>query len=413
MLFGVTHIFASFCVFCYIKVEYTYFMKKSISTFLKHTAQDKVNRSANPAIVRASTIFFKSIQELLNHKHVSKNKRIDYYDYGRAGTQTTTQLQNIIVELEKAHHVFLTPSGFAAVALSIMSICRPGDEIIVTDSVYFPTRMLTSKLLKEFGVKAQFYNPDDLEDLKNKITKNTKMIFVENPGSNTFEFQDLSQIIKLAKKNNIITALDNTWGTPLFLRPLDIGFDMSISSATKYFSGHSDVMVGTLAVNKKVFSKVNFYNRVSGYRASPDDAYLVIRGLRTLDVRLEKHQRNTKEVIKFLIKQKKIKEVLYPHKKGTKNYKNWKKYYTGSTGLIGLVIKSKSKNSVYKFVNKLELFGIGYSWGGFESLAVYQDIQREFKKYNDKNLHIVRLHIGLEDPKDLILDLKQSLKNIK
>ena len=413
MLFGVTHIFVSFCVFCYIKVEYTYFMKKSISTFLKHTAQDKVNRSANPAIVRASTIFFKSIQELLNHKHVSKNKRIDYYDYGRAGTQTTTQLQNIIVELEKAHHVFLTPSGFAAVALSIMSICRPGDEIIVTDSVYFPTRMLTSKLLKEFGVKAQFYNPDDLEDLKNKITKNTKMIFVENPGSNTFEFQDLSQIIKLAKKNNIITALDNTWGTPLFLRPLDIGFDMSISSATKYFSGHSDVMVGTLAVNKKVFSKVNFYNRVSGYRASPDDAYLVIRGLRTLDVRLEKHQRNTKEVIKFLIKQKKIKEVLYPHKKGTKNYKNWKKYYTGSTGLIGLVIKSKSKNSVYKFVNKLELFGIGYSWGGFESLAVYQDIQREFKKYNDKNLHIVRLHIGLEDPKDLILDLKQSLKNIK
>ena len=146
-------------------------MKKSISTFLKHTAQDKVNRSANPAVVRASTIFFKSMQELLNHKSIAKNKRIDYYDYGRAGTQTTTQLQNIIVELEKAHHVFLTPSGFAAVALSIMSICRPGDEIIVTDSVYFPTRMISSKLLKEFDVKAQFYNPDDLNDLKKKNYK--------------------------------------------------------------------------------------------------------------------------------------------------------------------------------------------------------------------------------------------------
>ena len=133
-------------------------MKKSITTFLKHTAQDKVNRSANPAVVRASTIFFKSMQELLNHKTISKNKRVDYYDYGRAGTQTTTQLQNIIVELEKAHHVFLTPSGFASVSLSIMSICRPGDEILVTDSVYFPTRMITSKLLKEFGVKAHFYN---------------------------------------------------------------------------------------------------------------------------------------------------------------------------------------------------------------------------------------------------------------
>ena len=388
-------------------------MKKSISTFLKHTAQDKVNRSANPAVVRASTIFFKSMQELLNYKTISKNKRVDYYDYGRAGTQTTTQLQNIIVELEKAHHVFLTPSGFASVSLSIMSICRPGDEIIVTDSVYFPTRMITSKLLKEFGVKAQFYDPDNLNDLKQKITKKTKMIFVENPGSNTFEFQDLSKIVKLAKKNNIITALDNTWGTPLFLRPLEIGFDMSISSATKYFSGHSDVMVGTLAVNKKIFPKVNFYNRVSGYRASPDDAYLVIRGIRTLDVRLEKHEKNTKIVVNFLKKQKKIKEVLYPHKKGSKNYKNWKKYYSGATGLLGLVIKSKNRNSVYKFVNSLELFGIGYSWGGFESLAVYQDIQREFHKYNDKDLHIVRLHIGLEDPKDLITDIKSSLRYIK
>ena len=388
-------------------------MQKSISTFLKYTAQDKVNRSANPAVVRASTIFFKSMQELLNYKTISKNKRVDYYDYGRAGTQTTTQLQNIIVELEKAHHVFLTPSGFASVSLSIMSICRPGDEIIVTDSVYFPTRMITSKLLKEFGVKAQFYDPDNLNDLKQKITKKTKMIFVENPGSNTFEFQDLSKIVKLAKKNNIITALDNTWGTPLFLRPLEIGFDMSISSATKYFSGHSDVMVGTLAVNKKIFPKVNFYNRVSGYRASPDDAYLVIRGIRTLDVRLEKHEKNTKIVVNFLKKQKKIKEVLYPHKKGSKNYKNWKKYYSGATGLLGLVIKSKNKNSVYKFVNSLELFGIGYSWGGFESLAVYQDIQREFHKYNDKDLHIVRLHIGLEDPKDLINDIKSSLRYIK
>ncbi len=388
-------------------------MKKSITTFLKHTAQDKVNRSANPAVVRASTIFFKSMQELLNHKTISKNKRVDYYDYGRAGTQTTTQLQNIIVELEKAHHVFLTPSGFASVSLSIMSICRPGDEILVTDSVYFPTRMITSKLLKEFGVKAQFYNPDNLDDLKQKITKKTKMIFVENPGSNTFEFQDLSAIVKMAKKNNIISALDNTWGTPLFLRPLEIGFDMSISSATKYFSGHSDVMVGTLAVNKKVFSKVNFYNRVSGYRASPDDAYLVIRGIRTLDVRLEKHEKNAKIIVNFLKKQKKIKEVLYPHKKGTKNYKNWKKFYSGASGLLGAVIKSKSKSSVYKFINSLELFGIGYSWGGFESLAVYQDIQREFHKYKDKDLHLVRFHIGLEDPKDLIHDIKNSLKHIR
>ncbi len=352
-------------------------MKYSDITKLKHLAQDKKSRSANPAIVRASTVFFKSMQEIIRHeKLVKKDKKVDFYEYGRGGSQTTIALENFIAELEGAHRVFLTPTGFAAIALSIMSFCRPGDEIIVTDACYHPTRKITSELLKEFGAKTQFYNPDDFESLKEKVTEKTKMIFVENPGSSTFEFQDLSKIIQLAKKNNIITAIDNTWGTPLFFKPLKLGFDISISSATKYFSGHSDVMLGTVAVNKKIYSKVEFYNRTAGYRVSPDDAYLVLRGLRTLDVRLERHQKNTKQIINFLRKEKKIKEVLYPYKKGTKNYKNWKKYYSGATGLLSVIIQSKSKNSVFKFVNSLKLFGIGQSWGGFESLALYQKIQR-------------------------------------
>ena len=389
-------------------------MKYSDITKLKHLAQDKKSRSANPAIVRASTILFKSMQEIIRHeKLVKQDKKVDFYEYGRGGSQTTIALQNFIAELEEAHRVFLTPTGFAAVTLSIMSVCRPGDEIIVTDACYRPTRMITSELLKEFEVKTQFYNPDDFESLKEKITEKTKMIFVENPGSNTFEFQDLSKIIRLAKKNNIITAIDNTWGTPLFFKPLKLGFDISISSATKYFSGHADVMLGTVAVNKKIYSKVNFYNYLTGYRVSADDAYLVIRGLRTLDVRLERHQKNTKQIINFLRKEKKIKEVLYPYKKGTKNYKNWKKYYSGATGLLSVVIQSKSKNSVFKFINSLKLFGIGQSWGGFESLALYQKIQRIYKKYIKKNHHIVRLHIGLENPDELIADLKQALKKIK
>ena len=389
-------------------------MKYSDITKLKHLAQDKKSRSANPAIVRASTILFKSMQEIIRHeKLVKQDKKVDFYEYGRGGSQTTIALQNFIAELEGAHRVFLTPTGFAAVTLSIMSVCRPGDEIIVTDACYHPTRMITSGLLKEFEVKTQFYDPDDFESLKEKITEKTKMIFVENPGSNTFEFQDLSKIIRLAKKNNIITAIDNTWGTPLFFKPLKLGFDISISSATKYFSGHADVMLGTVAVNKKIYSKVNFYNYLTGYRVSADDAYLVIRGLRTLDVRLERHQKNTKQIINFLRKEKKIKEVLYPYKKGTKNYKNWKKYYSGATGLLSVVIQSKSKNSVFKFINSLKLFGIGQSWGGFESLALYQTIKRIYKKYIKKNHHIVRLHIGLENPDELIADLKQALKKIK
>ena len=389
-------------------------MKYSDITKLKDLAQDKKSRSANPAIVRASTVFFKSMQEIIRHeKLVKKDKKVDFYEYGRGGSQTTIALENFIAELEGAHRVFLTPTGFAAIALSIMSFCRPGDEIIVTDACYRPTRKITSVLLKEFGAKTQFYNPDDFESLKEKVTEKTKMIFVENPGSSTFEFQDLSKIIQLAKKNNIITAIDNTWGTPLFFKPLKLGFDISISSATKYFSGHSDVMLGTVAVNKKIYSKVEFYNRLAGYRVSADDAYLVLRGLRTLDVRLERHQKNTKQIINFLRKEQKIKEVLYPYKKGTKNYKNWKKYYSGATGLLSVIIQSKSKNSVFKFVNSLKLFGIGQSWGGFESLALYQKIQRIYKKYIKKNHYIVRLHIGLEDPSELIADLKQALKKIK
>jgi len=391
-------------------------MKYSDITKLKHLAQDKISRSANPAIVRNSTVFFKSMQELLEkEKVVKKGSKVNFYEYGRAGSQTTIALQNFIAELELAHATFLTSTGFGAVALAIMSICRPGDEIVVTDAVYAPTRMITSKLLKQFKVKTHFYNPEDFKSLESKINKKTKMIFVENPGSNTFEFQDLSRIIKLAKKKKIITAIDNTWGTPFFIKPLKLGFDMSISSGTKYFSGHSDVMLGSLSVNKKVYEKVRFCNKLLGYRASPDDAYLVLRGLRTLDIRLKKHEENTKKIINFLKKEKKIKEILYPHKKGTQNYENWKKHYSGATGLFATFIYSKNRNSILKFVNSLKLFGIGQSWGGFESLVLYQNhnLERVYKKYIKKNHHIVRFHIGLEDPNDLIADLRQALKKIK
>ena len=391
-------------------------MKYSDITKLKIFAQDKISRSANPAVVRNSTVFFKNMQELLKQENlVKKGSKVDFYEYGRAGNQTTIALQNFITELERAHRTFLTSTGFGAVALGIMSICRPGDEIVVTDAVYAPTRAITSKLLKEFKIKTHFYNPESIKSLQSKINKKTKMIFVENPGSNTFEFQDLSKIIKIAKKRKIITAIDNTWGTPFLIKPLDIGFDMSISSGTKYLSGHSDVMLGSLAVNKKVYERVRFCNKLLGYRASPDDSYLVLRGLRTLDIRLKKHEENTKKIVNFLKKEKKIKEILYPHKKGSENYENWKKYYSGSTGLFSVVINSKNRNSIYKFVNSLKLFGIGQSWGGFESLVLYQShvIQRVYKKYVRPNLHIVRFHIGLEDPKDLIEDLRKAIKKIK
>jgi len=390
-------------------------MKKSINTRLKHSSKDQLNRSANPPVVRASTILFDSMQELAAHeKKIINRKKITHYNYGRYGSQTTIELENIIKDLEEAYHVFLTPTGFGAVSLCLMALCRPGDEVLVSDNVYKPIRELSSNLLPELNVKAIFYDPNNINDLKKKISNKTKLIFVENPGSITFEFQDLNEIIKIAKKRKIYTALDNTWGTPLYLKPIPLGFDLSISSATKYFSGHSDAMGGTLAVNKNVYKKIKFYNRFLGTRLSADEAYLIIRGIRTLDTRLKAHYENTLKVIKFLKTQKKIKEILYPHKPGSKNFKMWKKYYSGGTGLLSILIKSKNKASVIKFVNNLELFGIGYSWGGFESLAIYQDIKKSrdfYKLSNDE--HLVRLHIGLENPNDLINDLKNSLKFIK
>ena len=391
-------------------------MSNSFKTFLKHTAKDFHNQAVNPPIVRASTIIFKSMGDIRKMQNKAKSDPTGgHFDYGRQGTSTTHVLQKILSKLEESYHTFLTPTGFGAVFLAIFSTTRPGDEIIVADPVYSPTRILSQDFLKEFNIKTTFYNPHDLKTLENSITKKTKLIFVENPGSNTFEFHDIGKVLSIAKKYKILTAIDNTWATPYFLKPIKLGFDMSIVSATKYYSGHSDVMGGSLAVNKKVFNQVAKTEKITGLRLGPDDAYLITRGLRTLDVRLDRHRENAMKVAEFLTKFKNIK-LLYPYKKNSLNFRMWKKYYSGASGLMGLRIKAKSEKSVIKFVNNLKLFGHGYSWGGFESLALHQNLREQGdRRYLNlaKYEHLVRLHIGLEDPSDLIADIKQSLKHLK
>ncbi len=400
-----------------LSFKYQYYMKTNLRTFIKHTAKDFHNQSVNPPVVRASTMIFKNLQEIeKTEKKYLKDPRSGNFNYGRQGTATTYALQKMLEQMEECYKVYLTPTGFGAVFLAVLSVVEPGDEILVTDSVYSPTRLLTQDYLRKFNVNSIFYDPKNVNDLKNKISNKTKLIFVENPGSNTFEFQDLKKILSIAKKNKIYTAIDNTWGTPYLLKPIKLGFDMSIVSATKYYSGHSDVMGGTLAINKKVFKLVESTNRVAGLRLSPDDAYLILRGIRTLDVRMDKHHINALKIAKFLSKQKKVTKVYYPFKKNSQTYKLWKKYYSGASGLMGLRIKSKNNKSVKSFVNSLKLFGYGYSWGGFESLALYQS-QRQLGARSFTNLnsdeHIIRLHIGLEDSLDIINDLKHALKKIK
>ena len=400
-----------------LSIKYQYYMKTKLGTFIKHSAKDFHSQSVNPPVVRASTIIFKNLQEIeKTQKKYLKDPRSGNFAYGREGTPTTYALQKVLREMEECYKVYLTPTGFGAVFLAILSVVKPGDEILVTDSVYSPTRMLTQNYLKKFNIKSIFYDPKNFNDLKKKVTNKTKLIFVENPGSNTFEFQDLGKIISLGRKYKIYTVIDNTWGTPYLIKPIKLGFDMSIVSATKYYSGHSDVMGGTLAINKKVFKLVEATNRIAGLRLSPDDAYLILRGIRTLDVRMDKHYANALKVSKFLSKQKKIISVYYPYKKNSQNYKLWKKYYSGASGLMGLKIKSKKRNSVKSFVNSLKLFDYGFSWGGFESLALYQN-QKQLGARQFTNLkndeHIIRLHIGLEDPKDIINDLKQALRKVK
>jgi len=282
-------------------------MTKSFKTFLKHTAKDYHNQSVNPPVVRASTIIFKSMQDIRKMQDKAKKDPTGgHFDYGRQGTSTTHILSQILKEMEECYHVFLTPTGFGSVFLAIFSVVRPGDEIIVADPTYSPTRLLTQDFLKEFNIKTTFYNPHDLKTLEKNITKKTKLIFIENPGSNSFDFQDLGKILSIAKKNKILTAIDNTLGTPYFLKPIKLSFDMSIVSATKYYSGHLDV-------NKKFFKEVDKTNKITGLRLGPDDAYLITRGLRTLDVRLDKHEKSSKEVADFLSKYKNIK-LLYSHK---------------------------------------------------------------------------------------------------
>ena len=362
----------------------------------------------NPPIYRTSTVLFENTKEL---GRAIKNRFNQSY-YGRYGTPTTFALEEGIAEIENGYRSIATSSGMSSISISLLTFLSKGDHCLISDCTYYPTKKFATKILSKFGVGVDFYNPKSFDDLKKKIKKKTKVVFMESPASLTFEIEDFSRIIKLTKKKKIITMIDNSWATPIYFSPIDNGIDVSILSATKYISGHADTMLGLITVkNEKLFLMIKDTAVSLGDCPGPQECYLTLRGLRTLSTRLGRHGSSALKVARFLDNNEKVQKVFNPAMPKNENYDLWSKYFTGSTGLFSFILKEQSKIKVYKMIDKLKLFKLGFSWGGYESLIlpVFPKNERKIAKWNEKGI-LIRIHVGLEDVDDLIQDLKESFK---
>lgn len=356
----------------------------------------------NPPVVHASTVLFPDVETLLS--------RGQKYTYGRSGTPTLDALVALVSALEGADSTVVCPTGLAACTLALGAVVEAGDHVVVVDNIYNPTRVFCDTVLTRYNVATTYVDPNDLEGLAQALRRKTAAVFLEAPGSLTFEMPDVPKMAAMAREAGAVSMIDNTWATPVFFRPLDHGVDLSIQAATKYFGGHSDLLLGTIAGNGELISKVRKYWDAWGMHVAPDDINLTMRGMRTLDVRLERHQRNARIVAEWLSAHPAVARVLYPALPDAPGHALWKRDFTGATGLFAITFEADDFAPVAKFINALELFGIGASWGGFESLVVPAQLgkSRSATKWPD-NEHVVRLHIGLEDPDDLIADLDQAL----
>ena len=362
----------------------------------------------NVPVSRTSTILFETIEEM-DSAYPPKDGRLSY---GRNGTWTQWSLAEALTELEPgAAGTRLFPSGSAAVAIALTSVLSPGDELLMVDSTYGPTRHFCDRDLKRFGVVTRYYDPlASAEEIEAMISDKTRAIFMESPGSLTFEVQDVPGICAMAKARGLTTLLDNTWATSFFFTAIEKGVDLSITACTKYISGHSDLMMGSVTAAPSHVEKLSRTGRGYGQYVSPDDAYLAARGLRTLGVRLRQHELGAAKIAHWLKDQQQVGAILHPALAECAGHEYWRRDFTGSSGLFSFALKEGDQAARDKFVESLELFGIGYSWGGFESLAVPADAGKLRTASNrDFGGPLVRLHIGLEDPDDLIEDLDQAL----
>ncbi len=363
-------------------------------------------RLVNPPVERASTILFDSVAELNGG-----TPRPGEYRYALQGTATHWALSDALTELEPgAEGTALFSSGLAAITTALLAVLSHGDELLVTDSVYGPTRRFCNTVLKRLGIATRYYDPLVGGAIAELLAGNTRAILLESPGSLTMEIQDVPAICTVARERGVITLLDNTWATPLLFPALAAGVDISILAATKYVGGHADLMLGTATAGSRHFSKLQTLAWNLGHAVSPDDAWLGSRGLRTMALRLKQHQVGALKVANWLQGQPQVGTVLHPALPGCPGHELWTRDFKGASGLFSFQLMGDDEART-RFVEALSLFGIGYSWGGFESLVLPVDPVRTVSKPPGSNL--VRLHIGLEDPDDLIDDLAAALAALR
>lgn len=385
-------------------------MAKGLSTKIITAGRRKewTQGIVNPAVWRASTTLYDTVAEL---EAGWSNNADGKLFYGRRGTPTQWALAEALTELEPgAAGTMLYSSGVAALSHALLAVLNPGDHLLMTDAAYDPTRNLCNGILKRMGIETTYYDPLIGAGIEALITPQTRAIFMESPGSLTFEVQDVPAIVAVAKAHGLLTLVDNTWATSFFFQPIALGVDLSIMACTKYIVGHSDVMMGSVTCAPSVHTQLRLSSQQLGAFVGADDCYLALRGLRTLDVRLRRHQENTLKVAQWLEQQPQVARVLYPPLPTDPGHALWQRDFTGASGLFSFVLRGGDSAARAKLIDGLAHFGIGYSWGGYESLALPIDPQR-FRSATKWKAEgpAVRLHIGLEDPQDLIADLAAGL----
>lgn len=383
----------------------------AIDTLLGHAGGDPASRegAVNPPVYRASTFLFDTVAEWEQSR--DPRRRFDMIRYGQLATPTTLALEEAIATLEGGYRAMLLPSGLAAVTVALQALVAAGDHVLVTDAVYPPTRHFCDTFLKRFGVTTTYFDPRIGADIGGSIRPNTRVVFLESPDSMSIEVQDVPAIAAVAHAANVKVLLDNSWATPYLFRAFEHGVDVSILAATKYIGGHSDVMLGTVTTTEELYDRVRSTVAELGFCVSSDDAFLALRGLRTLSVRLERHERNTRRVAEWLASRPEVERVAYPALPDDPGHALWKRDFRGASSLFGVALHPMPKPAVDAFLDRLRLFGKGASFGGYESLAVplYPARSRTVTQWPHDGAYI-RVHVGLEDPGDLIADLERGFE---